>query len=981
MAADEAPSTQQFLARLARGPAFLLLGQDYLRAASHRDALLELIAARYSEGVDVPDYRSLLSLDLEREANAVLAWLDERCRRLEPPEWLTEVAAFAWSGVYGSAIDTVWPRAFRQAWREMQPIFEERYRPSDPRNRARLHHTFLYGSVNRTGRDERPPLTTFQLAGRNMVATAILRRLPEILTPLGTLAVEGYSPARDWLTPDQLAPILGTLSSGQVHLFSAGDELASDEWFAELLRRGMLVLHTASLAQVLNHGDAAGLIRLGPPEGTFDRAIQIESGVINVPKEIWSRITRSAGVLDDTTLSEPPPLSEEARYRDFRSFLSSAEGLPRWEHYSRGFAFQREAERELYARAMRGLESQRLHEQPLVLHGQTGTGKTVALASLAHRVRRDERFPVLFIERRADEPALGDISLFCEWAEKEGAAATLVVWDGMREVSKYRELTRYLTSRGRKAVVVGSSYSLRGRARADLVEMPPRLTEGEIADFAAFLERFDPNLRKVLDRGKDDESFLVALYRLLPPTRSQIRTGVTREATHAEAMIAQRAADAPAERTVRGALAQALLNAGLIETTPLGKAPPQTIAGEALDDFQVLTGLVMVPGRFGLRVPLELLLRALGQEGFSGFLDLVRDVDLFQWFEDRVGNIEIAPRSALEARLIADARLGGPAAEAEFVRRLLREVKDDEALAGTREVDFAVSLVRAVGPTEDFAAFKPYRRDFADTLTELREERGVANPRLMLQEANLRREAARQPGKPDDEVDRELEEAESVARAGLELTADDRRSRLLRSQLLAELATIMGTRSRQLLNRNMPAATPRVFEELRELVHDARREDPSNFYPVDVLAWVTRDLVKGGVFEGADRLEVLGDALHAFQTTEVDEFDGRQSERFHARRLELAQLVGDTELSEESLRALRERGSGAGLYLQAVEMSGIADAGRTISAEELVRVERARSFLAAEEELVFSDARCLNLFLDLWWISKTSVKAGRIVDR
>jgi hypothetical protein len=352
-----------------------------------------------------------------------------------------------------------------------------------------LHYTFLFGSVSRTANDERPPLTPFQHAGRKLVASAILRRLPEIVTPVGTLAVEGYSPVRDWLSPDQIAPILGTLGSGQVHVFSAGEELARDGWFAELARRDILVLHSASLAQVLNQGADGGLIRLGPPQGTFERAIEIETGVINVPKEIWVRITRSAGVLDDTALMDPPPLSDEARYREFRTFLSSAEGLPRWEHYSRGLAFRRETEQELYDLAIRGLESQRLQEQPVVLHGQTGSGKTVALAALAHRVRGDRRFPVLFIERRADEPVVSDIALFCEWAETEGAAATLVVWDGMRDVSKYRELTRYLTSRGRKVVVVGSSYSLRGRERAHLVDVdrviPPH-------------EHFGPEVAEVL---------------------------------------------------------------------------------------------------------------------------------------------------------------------------------------------------------------------------------------------------------------------------------------------------------------------------------------------------------------------------------------------------------------------------------------------------------------------------------------------------
>ncbi len=968
----EGTKSNDFLARLKRGPAFLLLGQGYLRLHSQRDPLLELVSTRYASGAEVPDYRSLLGLDLERDAPAVLAWLDERCHRIEHPDWLGQVAAFAWSGVYSSAIDTIWPRATRAAWRQIQPIFEERYRPSDPRNRLILHCTFLYGSVSRTDADERPPFTQFEYLARSQTATAILRRLPETLTPAGTLAIEAYDGSADWLTPEQLAPILATLGDSQVHLFSVTDTLANEPLFQELVRREIAVPHSSSLAQTLSYGAETGRIDVGPREESFENAIEIEAGTISVPRDIWSRITRSAAVLTDAALADPRALSEEARYREFRDFLRSAEGTPRWEHYSREFAFERHFERQLRDTALRALGSNALQERPIVLQGQTGSGKTVALASLARHIRLDRRYPVLYVERRAQGPALGDIQVFCEWAGKEGAPSTLIVWDGMREPTEYRDLARYLTSRGRKVVVIGSSYSLTGQQRADTVEVPPRLTAEEIPEFRAFLEEFDAQLANVVDLGSADESFLVALYRLLPPSRSQLRTGVAREAAHAESVIAQRAAEVLPDRRVGGVLAQALLEAGLIGNQPLGEGKPQIVAGEALDEFQVLTGLVMVPGRFGLHVPLELLLRALGQEGFTNFLDLVQDVDLFRWFEDRVGNIEIGARSALEARLIAESRLGGPGAEAQFICRLLREIRDDDALDSAREVNFAIDLVRAVGPNVRVAGFfAPHYKDFAETLAELREERGVANPRVMLQEANLRREAVRQEGAPPETIEAQLDQTENIIRDALELVAEDRRGRLLRSQLLAELATTIGTRARQLLDRDAGSVNPEMFGELRQLVSEARREDPNNFYPVDVLAWVTRDMVRGGAFQGDDRFEALGDALHALQTTELDELDGRQFERFHSRRHQLAELAGDAALSEQSLQALKDSGSGAGLFLQGLAVSGLGDAGRTLNPEDLDRVDKGLSLLEVDRDLVFRDPRCLNLYLDLWWISHT----------
>ena len=46
-------------------------------------------------------------------------------------------------------IDIVWPKAFRKDWRELQPILDEIYYPSDPRNRSNLHCTYLFGCVDK----------------------------------------------------------------------------------------------------------------------------------------------------------------------------------------------------------------------------------------------------------------------------------------------------------------------------------------------------------------------------------------------------------------------------------------------------------------------------------------------------------------------------------------------------------------------------------------------------------------------------------------------------------------------------------------------------------------------------------------------------------------------------------------------------------------------------------------------------------------
>jgi hypothetical protein len=167
---------EQFLRQLAKGPTILFLGQRTLALGSGTDPFLHQIGEKYAGGT-LENYFSLLEIELQDRAETILAWMDERCRRLTPPAQLDQIAAFPWSSVLTSAVDTVWAKAFRQPWRELQPIFDEQHQPADARNRARLHCTYLYGNVNRTEPRERVPLT--RLRRRSQERPMVLRGLED----------------------------------------------------------------------------------------------------------------------------------------------------------------------------------------------------------------------------------------------------------------------------------------------------------------------------------------------------------------------------------------------------------------------------------------------------------------------------------------------------------------------------------------------------------------------------------------------------------------------------------------------------------------------------------------------------------------------------------------------------------------------------------------------------------------------------------
>ena len=490
----------EFVERLNRGPAVLFLGQGYLSLETGADSYLHEILRKFGPaGLEEESYFSLLDGTMANSPDVSLAWMDERCRRLSTPDWLNSVSRYAWSAVYSSAFDSIWQNTFRSEWREVHPILVEKYRSGDPRNRHRLHCTFLYGCVNRTSEDDRPPLSRFEWGKRRQVAVALARRLPDDVTPLGTLVIEGYCGEGDWLAPEDFYPIVDRFNAGQVHLFTATRAVRENAFFKELEKLGKVTLHEESLAATLAAAEAEGFLRMGAPpdeaEGSY--RVPLADHILTVPRELWNRVLRSATVLDESLLAPPPPISEDARYQEFRSFLAASDAKPQWEAHARGFAFSRDFERNLGRMVQESLALRQLPDSPIILHGQTGVGKSIALGSLAFETLKLRKYLVLFIEKRVQKPVHADVDAFCQWAEDSGARATLIVWDGRDAREDYSDLLGILSARGRRVVLVGSSYRIQEPSRGGglLVEAPARLSDYEAKGFAEFLKAAFPTTR------------------------------------------------------------------------------------------------------------------------------------------------------------------------------------------------------------------------------------------------------------------------------------------------------------------------------------------------------------------------------------------------------------------------------------------------------------------------------------------------------
>ena len=698
-------SNQELAERIKRGPCYLLLGQAWLKSGTGHDAFLEQALRKFGNGnFEDASYTGLFQTTANVNQEEAVAWLHDRCNSIPIPEAFETISEFAWNGVLTSAIDDVLIRGLRKSWRDVQRVTETIYQPTNPRSRTKLHVWCFFGNVASPESAGWPPLTQLQFVQRKGTATVLASAVPELLTSLGILCIEGYGPSEDWLGSESLYQFIANLGEDQTHLFSATEYQRNDPLLRALADEGKVTFHNETLAQFLLKASDAGWITLGqtPAETEFGKTIRVAGRGIQVPEQYLRLIQTTGRIITEMAFAPLKPQNRDARYTDFRHFLYQSSYHPEWEGYARGFAFKRPFQAQLWQKVRNQVDTPSLRREPVIVHGPTGSGKTVALGQLAFDLQKEGVCPVVFIDRNVRQMRRESVDQFCNWAEDHGAPAVVVIWDGMQEAREYRSFNQFLRSRGRRSVLVGSCYQtdVAGKELPNSVRVSPAMDNEEGRQFQIFLGSIDSELPARFVRLKGDEldTFLGCLYRFLPETRSAIQAGLGLEVAHAEDFLLQLQIQlVPGGHFGGTNLGELLANAGLQGSQEKFGEGSMQLAGENATEIRRLIGFVMLPGQFDLAIPFELLIRALGRTPGIRLLPTLEQVDIFRISEDLEGNPGIGPRSALEAKLIDRRLMGGAKSEVDYAVELLSHVRGSH-LTGQREIEFAVDLVRFLGP-------------------------------------------------------------------------------------------------------------------------------------------------------------------------------------------------------------------------------------------------------------------------------------------
>lgn len=971
---------------VSRVPCVLFLGQASDGGGHETRAVL----ARLTDRKRLPPaagWSDVLAAGLSSED---LEWLTERFDRAVPTEAFQTALELPWDAVFTSSIDPSLLRRFSTLGRQPEALLSSQHLPRVVRSAARPPVHFLFGRSSDVTNATRPPRTKNELVRRlAQHAFSLLSRVAETVTPAGLLVIDSYHPELDWLSLDALLGALPSDGSVRVLWLGVESELSSTSLFSELVNSGSAWPDRRSLAEIASELRASGAIPISAIPAFNEPGIVSLAGntYLEVKPALRLRVEASAAIVEDEWTSAPTPVGRDEEEELFRLFHSNpGDSRSLIEGVGRGFFITRPFEADLVEKVST-YSQRRMEDRVVVLHGQSGTGKSIALARLALLARTQLKMPVLFAAERVPEAA--DVEVFCEEVDRLDIGPTLIVADCNALPEKYFALSSALRSRGRRHLIVGTSYRQVGRAAGHhAIEASDTITSSERDGVVALLKTFLPS-EPVDVNALTGDHVLALLYRAFSAGRARIASGLGNEARSAEIALRDRS------RHVRPArfstnLAEKLLAAGLRGADDSIFAAGET---DTLDRDAVgrLIDYVMVAGRIDVAVPLNLLLRALKARvkdvDHHQISSMFEGLDLFRWRHGGTERSEllVAARLRLEAELICRRRLAGTDRELECLIDLILAVRPG-VLDRDSELQFLLDLLQRLdrgGPRETIYAAGYLR--IGRALTELRKEYGVDDASLMLQESNFRRQwlwfhhasSAIQPSVRDQVLD-EARGAVEDALKRIETKAL-RAGRRTRDNLYVERASIYG----YLAVGHAKAGTELVWPDYLAARVAARRAmgvAPS-YFPFDVALWTPGDLLEqsGHALSDEQRAELVADIYATLDRVDPKELPPSQLEQFNRRRVKLAARLKNETLKNEALSALEATSPAVAAFLKAREMAGDVFASdlTAITEEQRVRARAAADYLSSRSSTVSADVRCLRLLVDLKWMAETGQKLLR----
>lgn len=966
--------------KLKNCPSYLFLGQNYSKHSYGVDPLLESINSHFFKDIENCNYDLYLKIKKDYAVETALSWIQNRARKISGGDYLKKVSMINWNGIFTSSVDSIVENSLKNEWRNTQSVVNVDHYPKYYRSKTELHITYLFGNVNQSELGERPPLDSFELITSKEKATKFMSRITQdFITPYGVLIIDGYDINSDWYEIERLYPVVTNLGFMQVFMFGISKFDMENKFLQKLIEDEKLIVFNESFHQFLNVTEELGYW----VEEDFIGAdiaseilVSINRKIHAVPVELYNKVSRSAKLLDDSLIipGHNPPKEELKEL--FRKFLSNMSSSPVWDGYKYNFNIEREFESEIESILYSKLSNQNLNEKPIILHGQTGTGKSIALGNLAYKLKMERKYPVLYINNENSIVSNDDIREICEWLQNSEDVKIVIIWDDSTcssNVEQYINLNNYLSSKGKKAIVIGSAYLLNSKSTlrnvADYVEAKINLTSSEVESIKNIFEQYS-DISNLIDwrSSKLDNSFLVSLYRYLPATKFSIRRGIVNEADVNRMLIKKNLEATPYLSGMALAFKNANIPVDFFDTYLESK-------NESFEEIYVgkLFDIISIVGQYGLGMPIDLLLRVLPGIDNVVIIETIEEIDFFRLVVTTKGDYIIYPRHSLEAKILADSSIVNVEEQVKLFIDIIKMVSSGE-FQHHSEIDFLVELLKAIGPNGETSKYADYYGDISKELLELREKRGILFPRLALQEATyVRRHIQFNDFMTSDDKLKFLKNGETAIRDSINLIEPKSPHSQFLGVLYCEISSNIGFQIQEMRKLNYDIRLIRdAFAFTSDWLSKSRCLTVASYHPVDVKIWVSREMYMNSVDEN-EKYEIISSLLSYLDLVELESPELTMDEQYLERMVQIEEFYADRAIPQMAFDRLIEQKSAAGIYVTARKMCDGIDFKKPLENNSNQIVSQVIEYLKCYSDLVYKDKRCLYLILKLVWAKNAEV--------
>lgn len=889
--------TEIIIDRMRYGRVFLFLGFDYFLDTFPFNPVLRVISESLNS--DVNSFEELYSVANKFDTEATFNNVKKHVDKIPTNNSLDIISQIKWNAVYTSSIDDLILNRLKTLGRDTFPICKNN--KSSSYGRDDLNIFYMFGLYSRTDDSERVPVSKVKFSKRQHEASLMLTSLVESMGPLDTLIVSGWNPRTDPFNSEMLYQVVSRLSEGQLYLFNNDQEL-NDEFIDELVVSNIASVVDVKLTDFIESNPELvdSISNKNPDVESF---VRVNNQALEIPKRIKRLINHYGQIVEDKNFNSSINNKDEL----FKDFLFESSRFPIWRAYPENIDFERDYFNQLYDIVVKEVIINKVSQEPILLHGSTGTGKSIAIARLCYRLYYDCKYLVLHINNHRDSLDFKVIDEICEWAESSLDLTTIICWDGMSNEDTYQHLSSYLASRGRKQIVVGTTYRINNNNLSKrFVLADDYFNENENVRFKKYLNYHEIDIGNYVNNF--DSIFLVTLYRLLPETRFAITSGVVNEANHIKDYLKQNTTTSEKCESVIAEAFRHAFNKAQIETR---------VTKKIIDDVNIdnIIDIVMIFGKFGIETPLDIVLRVFPKLKTSNIGDVFKTLDIIRWSENSYGEILLSARNTLEAEIYCKRILSSYRDHVERLLLVIEHIEQKRAI-NCSEIRFCIDIVRSFGPNGSSGKdYQDFYLSISDAIGSLMDKKNIESPKLMLLQANLVREYGKRKFDDSDVFYQEyldlllsaLKVIESAISIEEKLTSTRRRQdNYALVSLYGEKTSILGTIANQCENKgDNEAQVSKYILEAIDTIKESFKYDVYNYISLDSIAWIAINYVKKSEHLQGERLQVLMEAVSKFDEYNSSDIEERYQSDFLIRKSKLNEALGEKNITDSTLEELK----------------------------------------------------------------------------